>query len=546
MTDRPAWRIPVLLLLLVAVVWFGSLDFRALIRPDEGRYAEIPREMKARGDWTTPRLNDIKYFEKPPLQYWATAAAYTAFGEHHWTARLWPALTGFGGMLLAYLLGARLWGRAAGTAAAAMLAGTTLYSVMGRVLTLDMGLTFFLQLALTGFVLAQGAATPQSSRRWMWLAWAGTALAILSKGPVALVLTGIALVGYSLANRDLAPWRKLSPLSGIAVLLAIAAPWFVAVSLANPEFPHFFFIHEHLERYLTKEHRRYEPGWYFIVIYFAGALPFAFLYLHGLLRGWGRRVAGQFSPERFLAVFALGTFAFFSFSDSKLPSYILPIFPPLALLAGRTLTQLSRKAMLAHVAALAAIAAAAVVYAPHAVNPDDPDYLPGTVAQFAEWARGAALLWLTAIVGAGVLVWRKRALAALIVLGIGSLLAETGLLAGHDALSGYYSSQAAAARIRPLLTPGVPFYSVDWYDQTLPFYLGRTVSLVVIRGEMGFGIEQEPEKLIPTVEAFKQRWQDDRDAFALMPPDIYDRLEAEGLPMDVIARDKSVYVRKPR
>src|SRR5665647_3297371 len=88
-----------ILLTIFTIVWFGMLDHRRLINPDEGRYAEIPREMVSTGDWLTPRLNGIKYFEKPALQYWATATAFTAFGEHHWTARLWPALTGFLGVL---------------------------------------------------------------------------------------------------------------------------------------------------------------------------------------------------------------------------------------------------------------------------------------------------------------------------------------------------------------------------------------------------------------------------------------------------------------
>src|SRR5436190_13867352 len=106
----PSRRTLICLALLLAAVWFGTLDMRKLVRPDEGRYAEIPREMVATGDWLTPRLNAIKYFEKPPLQYWATAAAYTAFGEHQWTARLWPALTGLICILLIYFGGRRLFG----------------------------------------------------------------------------------------------------------------------------------------------------------------------------------------------------------------------------------------------------------------------------------------------------------------------------------------------------------------------------------------------------------------------------------------------------
>src|SRR5471030_2114646 len=104
MTNGPVFsrRAMGLLVLLLALVWFCNLDYRKLVRPDEGRYAEIPREMVATGDWLTPRLNAIKYFEKPPLQYWATATAYQIFGEHEWTARLWSALTALLGIFSVY------------------------------------------------------------------------------------------------------------------------------------------------------------------------------------------------------------------------------------------------------------------------------------------------------------------------------------------------------------------------------------------------------------------------------------------------------------
>jgi len=110
-----------LVLAVFTILWFSNLEYRILIKPDEGRYAEIPREMVATGDWVTPRLNGLKYFEKPPLQYWATATAYELFGEHQWTSRLWDALTGFMGVLLVWFAGARLFGREAGRYAALLL-----------------------------------------------------------------------------------------------------------------------------------------------------------------------------------------------------------------------------------------------------------------------------------------------------------------------------------------------------------------------------------------------------------------------------------------
>ena len=110
--QRPSFAtVAIALLLVLAVVWFGGLGHRKLIKPDEGRYAEIPREMVASGDWLTPRLNELKYFEKPPLQYWTTAIAYETFGVHEWTSRLWTALTGFLGVLLVGFTAARLYDR---------------------------------------------------------------------------------------------------------------------------------------------------------------------------------------------------------------------------------------------------------------------------------------------------------------------------------------------------------------------------------------------------------------------------------------------------
>lgn len=212
------------LLAVFTVAWFGTLEYRKLIKPDEGRYAEIAREMAVSGDFVTPRLNGIKYFEKPPLQYWATAAAFKAFGEQEWTARLWAGTTGFLCVLLVFFTGRRLFGRDAGLFAAAAAASSLLFLLIGHINTLDMGLTFFLQLALSGFLFAQQEATPERARGWMLVTWAALALAVLSKGLVSLVLPGAALAAYSLAGRDFSPWRHLHVARGLPLFLLVAAP----------------------------------------------------------------------------------------------------------------------------------------------------------------------------------------------------------------------------------------------------------------------------------------------------------------------------------
>ena len=241
-----------ILLAVFAAAWFCNLGYRHLFKPDEGRYAEIPREMVASGDWLTPRLNGFKYFEKPALQYWATAAAFGAFGQNEWAARLWPGLAGFFGVLLVFWTGNRLFGPPIGLYGALVAASSAMYVLIGHFLSLDMALAFFMSASVFAIALAQRDESGDiERRRWMLLAWAAAALAVLSKGLVGIVLPAGAVVLYALIERDRERWARLHLLPGGLLFLAITAPWFVAVSLANPEFFRFFFIHEHVDRFLT-------------------------------------------------------------------------------------------------------------------------------------------------------------------------------------------------------------------------------------------------------------------------------------------------------
>ena len=325
------------------MIWFANIDYRRLVHPDEGRYAEIPREMAATGDWLTPRLNGIKYFEKPALQYWLTAATYEAFGVRHWTARLWPALAGFLNVLFVGYVGLRLAGPTLGLYSAAALGSCVWFALNAHILTLDAGLTLWMSVGLGALFLAQRAsATTRERRGWMWAAWAALALATLSKGLIGVVLPGAALVAYTLATRDWALWRRLHLVSGGAIFLAMTAPWFVAVSVKNPEFFDFFFIHEHFTRFLTGEHRREGAWWYFVPIFVVGILPWLAVFFGTVVGMWTGAASDEngFNWQRFALVWSAVIFIFFSASGSKLPSYVLPIFPALALPIGWQLTTL--------------------------------------------------------------------------------------------------------------------------------------------------------------------------------------------------------------
>ena len=315
----------------VAVLWLATLSLRPLFNPDEGRYAEIPREMLSGGDWVIPHLNGIAYIEKPPLQYWATALSLRVFGLNEFAARLYTALCALATLAVAGLAARRLWGAAAALRAAAVLSSMLLFVALGQLLTLDMSLTLYMTCALAGFLLAQSGGAAE--RRWMLLAWAATALGVLTKGLVAAAVPAAVLVLYSLYARDFAPWRRLHAAGGLPLFAAIAVPWHWLAARRLPDFLQFFFVHEHLKRYLTPSADREEVWWFFGAVFLLGSAPWTLSALRALAVGWRRGAPrGQFNPTLFLWIWVVFVCVFFSLSDSKLIPYILPAMPALALL----------------------------------------------------------------------------------------------------------------------------------------------------------------------------------------------------------------------
>jgi 4-amino-4-deoxy-L-arabinose transferase-like glycosyltransferase len=536
------------LLLAFGLLWFCNLDYRRLIHPDEGRYAEIAREMVTTGDWVTPRLNGIKYFEKPALQYWITAAAYEAFGVHQWTARLWPAVAGFLGVLFIGFVGHRLAGSAFGLYSAAALGGCLWYALNAHILTLDAGVTLWMSVGLGGLFLAQrDGATRAETRRWMWAAWAALALATLSKGLMGIALPAGALVLYTLLERNWPLWRRLHLVSGLLIFLVIAAPWFILVSLRNPEFVGFFFIHEHFTRFLTSKLHREGPWWYFVPILVVGILPWLTVLAWTARRTWtdSRPTPNGFSWQRFALVWSGFIFVFFSVSESKLPSYILPIFPALSLLAGWQLLRLPDSLLLRLLVPLVVVVGlltlgtfggydAVVAHLANAQQPLAPLLAYGT------WIKAACVI---ALLG-GLATWgwlRRGARTRAILAAAFSTLAWVQIVStGYDAFAETRSAAPILARVvatHGALRADVPFYTVKMYDQTLPYYLGRTVIQVDHPDELAMGIASEPEKAIATVAEWEQRWGSAAQAYAIMPPEEYDLFEREGVPMVVLGRD---------
>jgi 4-amino-4-deoxy-L-arabinose transferase-like glycosyltransferase len=522
---------------LVAVLWLAMLPLRPLFNPDEGRYAEIPREMLAGGDWVIPHLNGLAYIEKPPLQYWATALSLNLLGDNEFAARLYTALSALGSILAAALLARHLWGPAAGFRAAAVLAAMPLFVVLGQLLTLDMSLTLYLTVALASFIAAQASAgAARSPRIWMLVAWGAVGLGVLTKGVVAALIPAAVLTLYSAYSRDFGPWRRLHAAFGLPLFLAITVPWHWLAARRLPDFLEFFFVHEHLARYLTPSADREEVWWFFGAVFLLGSLPWTLSALRVLFLGWpkpgGRR---GFDAALFLKIWAWFVCVFFSLSDSKLIPYILPAMPAVALLiAALPGTTLLRDLSWTAVGTVAAAIGLGFLclFAPGHVAPSERSgYFLALQRPLAEVAL------LLAASGCYVLARRRQeATRSAMVLGVGWCLAGLLMMRAASAVAPIYSG-VSIARAFPTVPRDAPIYSIAMYDQTLPFYWGRTVELVSYRGELDYGLRQDPGAEIPTIAAFAERWSGESSAFALMERPMFDQLQKSGVPMREIARD---------
>lgn len=520
-------------------MWFTLLGTRPLFRPDEGRYAEIPREMVASGDWLVPHLNGLVYIEKPPLQYWVTAGFFRVLGTEPWVARLAPALSAALGVVLLGWAARRLWGPGTAAVACAACASAPLYFLVGQQLTLDMLFTFFLTAAVATFCVGQSVRADRARcRRWMMLSWAAIACAVMTKGIAALAIPALVLIAYSVWQKDVRVWDSSYLGLGLGLCLVLVAPWFIAISRAVPGFGEFFFIHEHLLRYTTLSADRYEPWWFFIAILLVGTAP----WLPQIVTAWRTRndhhvARGDFDARRVLWVWAAVVLFFFSASKSKLVPYVLPIVPVMALLiAGSKAESSGRNARLSALITLATAAAVGIGLMAYSLRAHEEKQRALADLATPGFIAVALLLALSGI--AGLLLMRKLgARASLASIAIGWFSAGAVIVGWAAAAAGpLYSSESMARSIATRVPAPRHIYSVNYYEQTLPFYLGRTIDLVDFRGELDFGLGLDPARVI-TLDEFRKRWQGETDACAMMSREAYQRLVDSALPMTVIERD---------
>ncbi len=510
-------------LLLAAVLLAFGLGSFPLLEPDEGRYADVAREVLATGDWVVPRLDGVPFHDKPPLVPWLVALSFAAFGPCEWAARAVPAVAGFAGLLLAAWLASAIAGRQrAALLAALALAGSPLWLGFSRLLVLDVP---FATLLAGGFaLLLQGAGVLRGPPRAAVSALGGAliGLATLAKGPVALVLAGLAALALSLAERDWSlAWRLLGPVPWASAAL-VATPWFVAFGLRDPEGLRAFLVHENLERF--RDAREHQHAWYFYLVTAPWGVGPAALLL--VLAGRGA-VPGR-PAARGLALLALSVFVFFQLASSKVETYLLPALPPLAALAGVRLDRaLASGVSFARLATAGLAVCATAILAPAGwlvfahMGASSPDEHRVWLAGSAGTSAAFALVALPLAAASVVAWWRRRASSATaLALAAASVLLASAL--PELATIARWKSAAPVARaISVHRRPGERVLSFATYLRGLAFYLGEPVPLALTASELDRGeIERErPDLLLADDKRLIRFLETTRPLLVVVPPE---------------------------
>jgi len=460
-----------------------------LLEPDEGRYSEIPREMIERGDYNTPKLNYVKYFEKPALFYWMNALSFKVFGENEFASRFPTALIAILGALLTYMLAKSIYCHNTAVISSVILLTMLLYLAIGQINIIDMTLSFFITLSLAGFWFKR-----------YWLFYAGMALALLSKGLIGIVLPGAVVFWYIVLTRQWSLFKEiLTNRVGIILFFIVSLPWFIAVCIANRDFFYFFFIQEHFLRYATKMHDRYQPLWFFIPILILGVIPWAGFIPNALKQLFGIRNIKDEGEKRaliFLYLWILIIFIFFSLSSSKLIPYIVPVLPPIAIIFASFLNKMldNEDADLAKRMLLWGTPLFVLIFAASMVYPFIDRHEIGILKLYSYTIPLGIVSLAFPVIG---FHYVKKKNIKLFVFGmlLLSLLFSASAKRGFFLMGETRSAYDTAQLISEYRIEGDLVAQIWDYDQGLPFYLKQRIVLIDWLGELRFGAAQETDPM---------------------------------------------------
>ena len=314
---------------------FYQLGTARLFEPDEGRNAEKAREILLLNDWVTPHEDFFPVLDKPMFFYWLIAISYKAFGVTEWAARLASVLAALGCFALVYRFARIRWGPWEALWSGLILISGVEFFILSRIVIFDMSLTFFITLALYSFYEAAHADKPMRRRIYCLSMYGALAAGTLIKGLVGLLIPGLVIFFYLLIANRWSILRSVYIIPGVLLFLALVAPWYLLAEARNAGFLRYYLWDEHFGRFATASFDRKQPWFFFLGVLVVGFLPWS-----ALLPNVARRYWSQPLDEKkiFLVSWSILPVIFFSLSSSKMPHYILPIFPALSILTATTLT----------------------------------------------------------------------------------------------------------------------------------------------------------------------------------------------------------------
>ncbi len=474
-------------------LFFFRLGERPLRNPDEGRYAEIAKEMVERRDWVEPRLYGVDYLKKPPLFYWLIGASFSLFGFTEWAARIVPAIFGVLGVLITFLFACRLFGMKTAFWSSTLLASNFWYLQVGRYLVTDMVFSFFVVTALCAFYLATTEA--RHSRVYAVVFYACVSFSFLTKGFIGLIIPFITVFLYALSTRQLKRvFRRMRWITGFAVSALIVAPWLVQIVKREPEFLSFFIFHENLARFFLKSFEHQQP-WYFYFGFFPVVfMPWIF-FLKPIKHALTFSDAATRHKQLFLWIAGTALVFFFSLSKSKLATYILPATPFLSIAIARGWVEWASKGAKPDVRERVALglfvlsgsifAWALPIYSRYWPN----DFLNSTLPN---------LQWLGAILAAGGLVGLGWVLKGLVgglfyTLIFMFMAASFQVQTAMEKSNANYTTKHFAEALKPLVKPEdlVVIYGNPGPLYDFRFYLDAPVQAIALEGELQFSREDE-------------------------------------------------------
>lgn len=458
------------------IILFLLCAGRFLSNPDEARYVEIPREMIVSGDFLTPRLNGVKYFEKPPLFYWIEALFVKIFGIWEWGLRIPHLLLGLSGIALLHWFLNRIHEEKLAKKATLILSTSLLYQTLSVFITLDMPMAFFISATMVFFYLH----VVEQKVPWIILSGICAGLALLTKGLIALVIPGMIIILYLTWDKQ---WDKIkfSHLCFAFIsFFTVAAPWHIMVCKKNPEFFHKYFIVEHFIRYTTDYHCRVQPFWFFIPVIVLGLFPWSINLLKSVITPPHIPLISQNKRSlfRFALLWGCLPFIFFSFSRSKLIPYILPCMMPFSIIIS-FFVSFKEKAKVLQVLLLALSAlGSSILFIPlesisdYALRYDVFFPIVKTIT------CGSALLFIVSFFASFKSIYVLTSCSFMII-------------------GGFFAQRLQKPSVKPLiegvLQQRVKEKVVIWheYPQDTPVYLEDIVHVVKWKGELEFGTQVE-------------------------------------------------------